>query len=402
MEFQKTKISHVVSGTLLIAGTTTGAGMLGIPLLTADSGFIPAVAVTFAVWLFMVSTGLLFLEASLWMHEGANILSMANRFLGKKGKFLAGITFTFLYYCLMVAYFAAGAPILASFLKSTLGLSLAGWKGFALYGLIFGAIVGFGIKWVDRLNYPLMAGLFISYIALVVGGSSYVEMERLEYTNWSKVLFAAPVLFSAFGFHNIIPSLTTYFNRNVKVLRYSIFWGTFIPLVIYIIWQWLIIGALPREAVDAALQRGQPATEALRDLTGAFWIQGTGRAFAFFAVVTSMLGVAFSMVDFIGDGLGKKRVGKDRFFLCLLTFIPPFIFSALDPSIFVTAIGIAGGFGEAFLNGILPVSIVFVGRYYREQKSRFQLPGGQFSLATLFSAAILVMCLEMLFLLGKE
>ena len=91
--------NKTVSGTLLVAGTTIGAGMLGIPLLTAKAGFLPAMGITILVWLFMLSTGLLFLEATLWMHEGANILSMSRRFLGHTGKLAAGGMFFVLDFC---------------------------------------------------------------------------------------------------------------------------------------------------------------------------------------------------------------------------------------------------------------------------------------------------------------
>src|SRR5580658_748713 len=113
--------NKTLSGTLLIAGTTIGAGMLGIPLLTAKAGFLPAVGITAAVWVFMLATGYLYLEATLWMHEGANVLSMSRRFLGRSGKWLAGGTYLFLYYCLMVAYYAAGAPIFISFVREATG-----------------------------------------------------------------------------------------------------------------------------------------------------------------------------------------------------------------------------------------------------------------------------------------
>ena len=78
--------NKTLSGTLLISGTTIGAGMLGIPLLTAKAGFLPAVAITIGCWLFMLATGYLYLEATLWMYEGANVLSISRRFLGKSGK----------------------------------------------------------------------------------------------------------------------------------------------------------------------------------------------------------------------------------------------------------------------------------------------------------------------------
>ena len=107
-----------------------------------------------------------------------------------------------------------------------------------------------------------------------------------------------------------------------------------------------------------------------------------------------MLGVSFSMVDFLGDGLSLKRKGWDRCILCLLTFVPPFIITSIDPSIFIVAIGVAGGFGEAFLNGILPAWLVWVGRYRRKLRSPYLLPGGKITLAVLIAAAFIVIILE--------
>lgn len=387
--------NKTVSGTLLIAGTTTGAGMLGIPLITAKAGFLPAVVITTAVWLFMLATGYLFLEATLWMPEGANVLSMSRRFLGRGGKFIAGGAFLFLYYCLMIAYFAAGAPIF----MAGMGLTLLGTWGYLIFGVIFGGIVVLGLKAVDRINYLLMAAMFLSYFALIGGGIPSISWEKFTRKDWLEAFLAAPILFSAFGYHNIIPSLTSYFGRNVKVLRRSLFWGTLIPFFIYLLWQWLIIGIVPLPAIEEALAKGQPATQALQSLTGYPWIMQTGQFFAFFALTTSMLGVAFSMVDFLGDGLKMRRTGSSRIFLCLLVFLPPFIFSAIDPAIFVLAISFAGGFGEAFLNGLLPIALVWIGRYHRKLESQPQLFGDKKLLILLFSAALSVVAFEIIFLI---
>lgn len=385
--------NKTVSGTLLIAGTTIGAGMLGIPLVTAQAGFLPAMGITLLVWFFMLATGFLYLEATLWMQEGANILSMTSRFLGRSGKWFAGSIYLFLYYCLMVAYFAAGAPLFNSFL----GIQSIG-VGYLLYGLIFGAIVVCGIRLVDRINYILMAAMFLSYFALVGLGIPQIASERLISQDWSKVVFAAPILFSAFGFHNVIPSLTTYFNRDVAVLRKSIFWGTAIPLGVYLIWQWLMIGVVPESAINAALNEGKPATAALQSLIHSPWIVRFGQSFAFFAVITSMLGVAFSLVDFLADGMGMKaRCLRTRIGLGLLVFLPPFLFCLADPAVFVTAIGFAGGFGEAFLNGLLPVALVWMGRYQQRLGLQHQLIGDKPMLCILFAISLAVMILEMIF-----
>ena len=76
-------VLRVMSGTFLIAGTMIGAGMLGIPLVTGEAGFIPGMVITLAVWFFMYCTGLLFLEVTLWMPDGSNVLSISGKFFGK-------------------------------------------------------------------------------------------------------------------------------------------------------------------------------------------------------------------------------------------------------------------------------------------------------------------------------
>lgn len=395
-------ISAITRGSLLISGTIIGAGMLGVPLVTSQAGFFPSFIITTLVWLFMLCTGLLFLEVTLWMKDGANILSMSKRFLGYKGEIIAGLLYLFLYYCLLVAYFSAGAPLFASFLKELFGISLYGLGLNVVFGCVFLTIIFLGIKGVDRVNYILMLGLIISFLALVVVGAKQVEMEKLYMQNWNYIGFAAPVLFTSFGFHNVIPSLTTYFKRDEKVMRFSIFFGTLIPFIVYVIWQWIIIGAIAPDIIKQTLNEGKSIIYALEILTHKPWIKILGKTFGFFALTTSLMGVSFSMVDFLGDGLKMMRVGKSRLILCVLTFFPPFLLASIDPSLFIVAIGLAGGVGEAFLNGILPVSLVWKGRYKKCLKSCYSLPGNKISLIALLVISVLVVYLEIVFLLKNN
>ncbi|GAB4184835.1 MAG: aromatic amino acid transport family protein [Simkaniaceae bacterium] len=391
---QNVPISHVISGTFLISGTAIGAGMLGIPLVTSQAGFFPAIFITAVVWIFMMLTGLLFLEATLWLPDGSNILSITRKFLGKKGQAFSGGMFIFLYYCLMVAYFAAGAPMLANAFEALTSVHLTGWNVYLLFGVVFGSIVAIGPKSIDRVNVIITFAMVLSWILLIGVAGPEVEQKRLMEFHFSPMFFAAPILFSAFGYHNVIPSLCSYLNRNVKVLRLSIICGTLLPFLIYFLWQWLIIGSLPPSEITAVLHKGKPVTEALESLTGKPWIALIGKFFAFFALVTSVLGVAFSMVDFLGDGMRMSRKGLSRFLLTILTFFPPFVLAAINPYIFDTALGVAGGFGEAYLNGLLPVLLVWIGVYRRNLTLRTNLKGGRLLLGTLFAVGLIVMGLE--------
>ena len=60
-----TKNSGYLGGVLLVAGTCIGAGMIGVPVKTAASGFYPTLIAFVLVLAIMTMSALLFLEASL-------------------------------------------------------------------------------------------------------------------------------------------------------------------------------------------------------------------------------------------------------------------------------------------------------------------------------------------------
>jgi hypothetical protein len=77
------------------------------------------------------------------------------------------------------------------------------------------------------------------------------------------------------------------------LLRWSIILGTSIALVIFLLWQWLIIGAIPKNILQETLMQGLPVTQALQNVTGRPYLFFIGQFFAFFALTTSLLGVCF-------------------------------------------------------------------------------------------------------------
>ena len=101
------------------------------------------------------------------------------------------------------------------------------------------------------------------------------------------------------------------------------------------------------------------------------------------------------MVDFLGDGFKVvHRTGWKRLGLTVLTFTPPFILAGLNPDIFTTALGIAGGFGEAFLNGLLPIGLLWVGKYTWKLKADLKWLENRGVLTFLIIYALFVIVLE--------
>lgn len=369
---------HILRGSLLVAGTSIGGGMLALPVLTGQAGFVPSLIIYFACWFFMASTGLLFLEVALWMEDGANIITMARRTLGRTGKVAAWGLYLFLFYCLTLAYIVgAGDLILSSVPDSS---SFASWQAQLLFLAIFGPMVYIGAHFVGRLNLYLMLGLGISFFTFVYLGAKYVDSKLLVQANWSKLWFALPITFTAFAYQGIIPTLVTYMHRDARQVRLAILIGSFLPFIAYVIWQWLILGIVPVEGPNSlteALNQGQNAVQPLKHVLNVPVVYIVGQYFAFFAILTSFLGVTLGLLDFLADGLNVQKTPINKLWLCLLIFVPPVLFALVHPHVFLIALDYAGGFGCALLLGLLPVLMVWVGRYHMQLKGEYQVTGGR-------------------------
>lgn len=393
------KEGSIFGGILLVAGCCIGAGMLGLPVLSSLAGFAPSAVTFFVCWLFMVCTGLLLLEVNLWFGEDVSLITLAEKTLGKVGKWVSWGTYLFLFYSLMVAYVAASGSLVVDFIDQFTGYALSEWMGSLLFALLFGYLIYQGTQAVDHFNRFLMFGLIVTYIGLVILGGKHVQADRLYRQDWRAVSLVIPAAILSFGFHNLVPSLTTYFRSNLRSLKIVIVVGSAIPLLIYLIWEWLILGIVPLEGIGGfkdALDHGEMATQALKAAVGYSWVLDLAQAFAFFAIITSFLSVALSFVDFLADGLGIQKTHEGRIFLIGCVLVPPFIFALLYPTIFLVALTYAGGFGAVTLFGILPALMVWRGRYIQKLGLFPMIPGGRLSLVLIMAFAIWVMALQII------
>lgn len=392
----------LLGGILLISGCCIGAGMLGLPVLSAMAGFQPSFFMFLLSWTYMVCTGLLLLEINLCFPDDVNIISMASRTFGVFGKILAWMMFLFLFYCLMVAYTAASGELIADYFKLFTGLQFKPWIGSLGFSALLGFLLYIGTHAIDRFNRLLMIGLVVSYLVLIILGIPHVDTELLKHSNWNYAPLVLPAMIISFGFHNLIPSLTLYFHRDVKKMRRAILIGSAIPLLVYLLWQGLILGLVPVEGsggLKEAMDEGQLATHLLRSTSGNSWVVEIAQAFAFFAVTTSFVGVALSFVDFLADGLSMTREARNswnRLSLCLLVLGPPFVLALLYPQIFLKALNYAGGVGAVILFGILPAAMVWSGRYSKKISTHPLVPGGKWVLGIiiLFSLGVVLMQLS--------
>ncbi len=390
--------SKLIGGVLLVAGTATGAGMLALPVSTGMAGFLPSLMVFIFYWAYMTYTAFLMLEVNLWIGEGTNLISMARQTLGRWGQAFSWLIYLFLLYALTTAYIAGSAPIVIDGIKALTGFILPEWAGAIPLLTIFGFFVYKGMHSVDRVNRLLMLGLVVAYGLLVVFLTPHVDGELLRHVDMKYVLMGVSVVATSFGFHIIIPSLVTYLEGDVAKLKRVLVIGSAIPLLVYILWEFLTLGIIPITGPHGIRQgylEGSNGAHLLTAFLGHSLIAMVARFFSFFAIVTSFLGVSLSLSDFLADGLRIRKTRGGRVLLYLMTFVPPLVITLIDPRAFLSALEYAGAFGVVTLLGLLPAMMVWSGRYRKRlaEGSSFRTPGGKALLVVvmLISLGVIVM-----------
>ncbi len=387
----------LLGGMLLIMGSCIGAGMFGLPIITGLSGFFPSLLMLFLAWLFMTGSGLLLVEVNSWFSKRVNLLTMTENTLGKVGKALCWITYLFLFYTILIAYISGIGGLSSTFFMKMFGIPLPAWMGSLFFVILFGWIIYLGTRRVDLCNRGLMIGKIGFFALLLLAGTSYIRPNLLMHVDPKYVALSLPLLVLSFGFHNMVPSLVSYFKGDLKRVRLAIIGGSLCTLAVYIIWEVFVLGIVPvggATGLIASLKNDKEAAQALTAVVGSPTIGFFVQFLAFFAFLTSFITVALSLVHFLADGMNIPYKKKENGFLCALVLIPPLIFALVYPQLFFKALNFAGGVCTVILFGLLPVVMVWIGRYRRNMSPSYEVPGGKLTLAGIFIFALVILFLQ--------
>jgi len=388
---------ELIGATLMVTGCCIGAGMIGLPVVSALTGFMPSIVAMIFCYLFTTATGLLLVEATLWFDGQVNLPTIMEYAIGKIGKYVTILLFLSLFYCIFVAYLDAGGSMFAEILQAILHVNISHTVGMLTCLAIVAGTVYAGTKAVDHANRYMLVIMIASYIALIAVGLPRVSQSNLMYTDWKLIYSVVPILLISFGYQNLVPSITYYLKRNVNAIRYAIIIGNFIPFIVYFLWNYVILGMLP-VGQNAASDQVQLVAEllqgaAISSLSVMFLI----KTFSLFAMLTSFMPTAASFVDFLKDGFRKLDANKQysNIIFYLLVFAPPAVCTLIYPTLFLQALGFAGGFIDVLLFGVLPATAVLMGRskMVAAGKGVYQMIGGYITpvLVLLLSMGMLMM-----------
>ena len=90
----------------------------------------------------------------------------------------------------------------------------------------------------------------------------------------------------------------------------------------------------------------------------------------------------------------KDRQGRAT--ICAIIFLPALGIALFNPNLFISALRYGGGTGCTLLLGLLPILMVWSGRYSKKLTGNFRLPGGRPLLFIMILFVIFILAAELL------
>ncbi|WP_257276128.1 MULTISPECIES: aromatic amino acid transport family protein [unclassified Endozoicomonas] len=371
--------SQTLGSTLLVAGTSIGAGMLALPLVSAATGIWSGILLMMLMAALACYGGLLIAEACRAVPEADNLHGVVGRLLGKSGQAVAILAMLFLYYSLCSAYITAGAGQVVSF-SHRMGLALSFSQSATLVAVVIAVMVVIGTVVVDYANRTMFFLMMMLLMFIMVLLLPEAEAENLTLgVGEPGMLFAAlPVLYTSFGYHCAVPTVVRYVKGRPGDFRLALVLGSVLPLVVYSLWQVATNGTLSSVEINSLHSSPDAVGQLIRKIGDASHYSGFSYLISGFTVCalgTSFLGVAIGLFDYLAEVSQRPDNIMGRIQTVCLTLGLPLLVAVLFPGGFVMTLGYAA-VALVILAVFIPVMLVWEARK-QDLEEPYQVAGGK-------------------------
>jgi amino acid permease len=367
-----------------------GLGVSILPGAIGVSGFWSGCAAAFAVWLFVLTASLFYLEAVFANPDGANVPTISQSLLGKTGYAIGSIAFIYAHNAIIVVFFLYGILLFEDLGKILFGYEIPIPYIRILLALLIITFIYIGLRWCGWVA-TISIIIFLGTICFIfVRGTGTYHMPPFK-TNWIYLLFTIPILYTTLFVQTIIPSLATFMKREWGKLKKVIWTGSFIGLLVNLIWLWLSISSTPEDLIPLEFQSYDTLYGLSAFLSKIFPI---GNAI-FLLMLLTFIGTfplsSIVLVDFYFDLFRlspEKRIGWRRLGITLLTIFPPFLFSHIPKLHIHVLINYTLGITLMFISRLFPLLWICSSRYIKGEVSTCRLNIGGIVL-TLYTFAMI-------------
>jgi len=304
-----------------MAGSVIGAGILGLPYVFAQSGFLIGMFWIVFLGIILLFSKLCLGEVTLRTKEKHQLPGYAEKYLGKWGKRIIYFAMFFGIYSALVAYLIGEGQSFSKLFTGGLEYSLLFGVGF---WLIMTLLLREGLKGLKKIETWGVFGI----VALALGIFFWLlpdfNLSNISYIEPSNFFFPLGITFFALMGFSCIPELRMEIKGSEKLLKKAILIGGLIPIVVYVIFSFSFVSVLGKDVTEiATLSFGK-----IVDLLGIF------------TMLTSYFLSSFVLKDIFTYDLKKKKI---QFWF--VSFVPLILYLAVsffNFASFISILGLAG------------------------------------------------------------
>ncbi len=374
----KTESKKLLAATFTLVGTVIGAGILGLPYVFSQSGFFIGLFWLLFLGIILLYVNLALGEITLRTRKIHQLPGYAETYLGKKGKNFVLTAFGFAAYSAMLAYLIGEGQSLSQLFTG--GLNYAIYFGIGFW-ILMTFMLHEGLRGLRKIETIGVLGIILIILVLFGYYFPQINANNFNYMNPEKSFLPfGVVLFALLGF-TAIPEMRRILKNKEHLMKKSIYYGKFIPVVLYILFAFTFVGIL-------GLDVPQVATLAFGRLITILGI---------FTMMTSYFVYSFALKDmFLYDLKNTKVAGLFVSVVPLLTYILVSLFGLVS---FVEILALGG----AIAGGAKGAAILVMNKKSKEKGNRnpeFSVPISWFIIIVISLIFFLGMIAEILNFIG--
>jgi len=372
----------------LIASFSVGVGLLAIAAVAGLTSFNVGVVATFLVWLFGMSSALLYLEAFFAAPEANHVISLSKKLVGRGSLYLAVVSFLGFNYCLLTSY-----NVFLREISSYYPLPSPTWVVLGV-NVVFGFILYLKREWALS-TLALFFCLFLALFAFdfLIGGL-YTKPSAQPHRQFYYIFLSIPIIFSASFFQTIIPSLLPLLKRNKVKLQLSIWIGYTLSMLILILWLWLSHRQGTHEKLLAAYEGDISLAKGMLYLQGSHQLKILFEFLVIFVILAAMLGAFISMIDFFKDACAHFKIKNQKiymFWILIFSMLPAYLISLIPKIHILIFSSILTVALQYVLATVLPIKWVWSARYTHKLSHKPLLFGGKNMLIVMIFASLFLL-----------
>ncbi len=370
--------------TSTLIGTIVGAGMLGIPYAVAKAGLLYGLLLIIVMGGVFLFLNLMLGEIVLRTKEQHQLTGYAEKYLGPRGKRLMTLVMFLSLYGALTAYLLGEGFALHAIFKFGSPILYTGLFFFLTLGIVWRGIKSTGKAELYLIFLLLIVVAVIGFVSL-----NKIESHNLTWANPGSLFLPYGVIMFALLAFPAIPEMQEELGTKKKYFKKSIIIGSIIPVLLYLLFTFIVVGSIGQEKFSLLEPNQRIATIALSiytyPLLGLF-----ANLLAVLAMFTSFLSLSTALIEMYELDYHLSRLAG-----FVLTFALPLIIVLTNVTSFIAILGITGGIAGG-LEGICLIQMYRGAKKRGNREPEYSLPSQRF----LWIVLTLLFALGMIYELG--